>query len=634
LQEETRRVLRLASVIGRVFLYRVLAEIAREERELDTRLLILQREQLIRERARVPEIEYIFKHELTREAAYNGLLLRERRAYHRQVAQALERLFPERVDELLGTLAHHWERAGDVEQGLSYLRRAGEQAAGQYANAEAVAYFSRALDLLPEERREERFALLLAREEIHHLQGSREAQEQDLRALQRLGERLGSERDRVIVALRRARCASQTGEVALARSILEGMLPLIEQVPDVRDRAESYLIWARHFGPGQFHGLHVSRRPQLEKAVDLARAAALKDLEAQSLRELGLAFWQEENAEQALLHLEDALRLSREIGDRKVEGMTCNAIGWILSETGHDVEAQPYLRLGIPLCRETGNRYDEGWGTHHLALSHYCQGDLGAALGGFQCVVDLARVIQVPMLVDLALWGVGLVYGDLGQYAEAAAYCERVLSGAREAGDPLVAENALWYLGRQMHCLGDDEGARASGEELLDVAQAQGDMTAEYGAWVLLGHARIGLGDLDGADDAYQRALEASSSLVESLRLPPRVGLVRVALLKGGVEDLQEALPHVEGMLRHWEAHPDLQRGVPFEAFEMCWTCYRLLEAIGDPRAPDVLTKAYNLVQTRAAQLKDPAHRRAFLEDVRVHREIVAEYERRSAQPG
>jgi class 3 adenylate cyclase/tetratricopeptide (TPR) repeat protein len=150
LEEETRRVLRLASVIGRVFPYRVLAEVAREERELDTRLLTLQRQQLIRERARVPELEYIFKHELTREAAYNGLLKRERRAYHRQVAEALERLFPEQVDELAGLLAHHWERAEEQEKAVGYLLRAGEQARVAYANEEAIDYYQRALALMDE----------------------------------------------------------------------------------------------------------------------------------------------------------------------------------------------------------------------------------------------------------------------------------------------------------------------------------------------------------------------------------------------------------------------------------------------------------------------------------------------------
>jgi oligopeptide transport system substrate-binding protein len=145
LQEEAKRVLQMASVIGRIFLYRVLAAIAEEERRLDEHLLTLQREEMIRERARIPELEYIFKHDLTREAAYNGLLKVERRVFHRQVAQALERLFPDRVEEQLGLLAYHWERAGDADRATEYLLRAGDQARLAYAHQEAIDYYQRAL---------------------------------------------------------------------------------------------------------------------------------------------------------------------------------------------------------------------------------------------------------------------------------------------------------------------------------------------------------------------------------------------------------------------------------------------------------------------------------------------------------
>jgi len=148
LQEEAKRVLQLAAVIGRIFLRRVLAAIAEEERELDGHLVTLQREEMIRERARLPELEYIFKHELTREAAYNGLLKKERRVFHRQVAEALERLFSERIEEQVGLLAHHWERAEEPEKAIHYLYQAGEQARRQYANEEAINYFRRALALL------------------------------------------------------------------------------------------------------------------------------------------------------------------------------------------------------------------------------------------------------------------------------------------------------------------------------------------------------------------------------------------------------------------------------------------------------------------------------------------------------
>jgi ABC-type oligopeptide transport system substrate-binding subunit/class 3 adenylate cyclase len=148
LAEETKRVLQMAAVVGRIFLYRVLAAVAAEERRLDARLLALQREEMIRERARIPEREYIFKHELTREVAYSGLLKRERRDFHRQVAEALERLYPERVEEQAGLLAHHWERAGEALPAIAYLQRAGDQARLLYAPAEAVDYYRRALALL------------------------------------------------------------------------------------------------------------------------------------------------------------------------------------------------------------------------------------------------------------------------------------------------------------------------------------------------------------------------------------------------------------------------------------------------------------------------------------------------------
>jgi class 3 adenylate cyclase/predicted ATPase len=183
LQEEARRVLQLASVIGRIFLYRVLAAIAQAERarpeqthpepsrrgrrELDAHLLTLQREEMIREGARVPELEYIFKHELTREAAYNGLLRRERRYFHRQVAEALEDLLADRIEEQVDLLAHHWEWAEEPWKAIHYLQQAGDRAARLSANQEAVAHYTRALEFLgtlPEstERDQQELALQLA----------------------------------------------------------------------------------------------------------------------------------------------------------------------------------------------------------------------------------------------------------------------------------------------------------------------------------------------------------------------------------------------------------------------------------------------------------------------------------------
>jgi predicted ATPase len=107
--------------------------------------MTLQRAQMIRKGTQTPEREYTFKHHLTQEAVYNGLLRRERRAYHRQVAEALEQLYSERLEGQLGLLAQHWDRAEEPQRAIPYLLRAGEHARTAYANEEAIAHFQRAL---------------------------------------------------------------------------------------------------------------------------------------------------------------------------------------------------------------------------------------------------------------------------------------------------------------------------------------------------------------------------------------------------------------------------------------------------------------------------------------------------------
>lgn len=148
LQEESKRILQLAAVIGRIFLYRILAAIAQAEYEVDKHLVILQQKEMIRERERIPELEYIFKHELTREAAYHSLLKQQRQVFHRRVAETLEQLFSTRLEEQVDLLAYHWERAEDPQKAISYLLQAGQKAVRMSANQEAIAHYNRGLELL------------------------------------------------------------------------------------------------------------------------------------------------------------------------------------------------------------------------------------------------------------------------------------------------------------------------------------------------------------------------------------------------------------------------------------------------------------------------------------------------------
>ncbi len=148
LQEDVRRTLQVASVIGESFLYRLLQAIVKGEQQLDQHLAQLQRADLVREKAILPELEYMFKHSLTQEAAYNSLLLERRREFHRQVGEALEELFIERKEQYLGLLAHHFEAAGEYAKAVSYLIQAGDRARLTDEHNESIGYYQRALQLL------------------------------------------------------------------------------------------------------------------------------------------------------------------------------------------------------------------------------------------------------------------------------------------------------------------------------------------------------------------------------------------------------------------------------------------------------------------------------------------------------
>ncbi len=146
LDDDLKQVLRLASVVGRSFFYRVLASVAEADRELDQCLTTLEARELILEKARDPELEYIFKHALVQEATYESILLQRRRELHRKVALAIETLFPERLEEFYSLLAYHYSRAEDWEKAQDYLFKAGDQAGSIAADAEALAHYEEAVE--------------------------------------------------------------------------------------------------------------------------------------------------------------------------------------------------------------------------------------------------------------------------------------------------------------------------------------------------------------------------------------------------------------------------------------------------------------------------------------------------------
>lgn len=148
LDPQRKQVLREASVVGREFLHRIVQSVANDPGDLDGSLALLTEVDLIRVKEYDPELEYIFKHALIQEVAYEGLVTRDRQRLHRQVALSLESYFGDRSNEIVETLAFHYQRSGDVVPAVRYLRLAGGKALAQEALSEAHRYYRSAYELL------------------------------------------------------------------------------------------------------------------------------------------------------------------------------------------------------------------------------------------------------------------------------------------------------------------------------------------------------------------------------------------------------------------------------------------------------------------------------------------------------
>jgi class 3 adenylate cyclase/tetratricopeptide (TPR) repeat protein len=148
LDQQTKRILQKASVIGRDFLYEILKRITEFEERIDGELSQLERIDLIRTRSVQPDIEYMFKHALTQEIVYHGLLKKQRREIHEQIAQVMESVFQDRLAEFNETLAYHFARGQSTARAVDYLVKSGEKSLARYAVEEAHQYFKKAYDIL------------------------------------------------------------------------------------------------------------------------------------------------------------------------------------------------------------------------------------------------------------------------------------------------------------------------------------------------------------------------------------------------------------------------------------------------------------------------------------------------------
>jgi len=151
--------LKVASVIGRIFSFRVLEAvhpIEADRQALPDYMETLTRLSLTLIESDPPDLAYIFKHAVTQEVAYNLMLYSQRRQLHQSVAEWIEQSNERNLESYYPLLAHHWAQAAEahdaarneiaINKAVEYLEKAGEQAMQNYANKEAIQFFGAALE--------------------------------------------------------------------------------------------------------------------------------------------------------------------------------------------------------------------------------------------------------------------------------------------------------------------------------------------------------------------------------------------------------------------------------------------------------------------------------------------------------
>ena len=149
LPQEDKRLLQVASVVGKDVPFALLQAIADlPDEALRRGLDHLQAAEFLYETGLYPDLEYSFKHALTHEVTYGGLLLERRRELHARIVEAIESLHSDRLSEHVERLAHHAARGELREKAVLYLRQAGRKAAARSALGDARGWFEQALGVL------------------------------------------------------------------------------------------------------------------------------------------------------------------------------------------------------------------------------------------------------------------------------------------------------------------------------------------------------------------------------------------------------------------------------------------------------------------------------------------------------
>lgn len=339
-------------------------------------LIHLETVGLIRLAKTHPELEYLFRHALVQQVAYESLLIADRQKIHRATAEAIEKIYPDRLDELAATLAHHYMGAGLNEQAIPYLQRAGEQDLATAAFADARTHFEMALDLLPEADPGRLPIQLQLGDALWHLSDYPAARDvlDDALAMARQQENASGTADALYWL---SQVAAMEGDLSQAESYLEISLPLAR-------RGDNEVSLARVlYGLGDLQwrlGNYSKARAACEECLALARRIGDTTRELSALNRLAVSMWGLGDYESAKQLLDEGMTLAEQVGDQERLGFFLNNRGEFAKEIENNFDmARAYWQRALSILRKIGHQQAHVYTLQVLADEAIRRDDLPAA---------------------------------------------------------------------------------------------------------------------------------------------------------------------------------------------------------------------------------------------------------------
>lgn len=560
-----------------------------------------------------PESVYIFKHLLTHEVSYENIAYATRVQLHGMYAEYLERTHPERMEQIAASLAHHYDRAQIPEKAAYYLTKAGDQAAANYANEEALSYFNRALKNLTGEATRAHFDILWKRERIYDLLGKRLEQRQDLETLSRLVDSFEDAPNlRAGLFIRKARLEIDTGDFAAAKT--NAQTAIRESSADGEGSADlivdALLLEARAmFLAGQA----VAAKPQLEDALKRSREHRYLRGEYNALASLGLWNWYNGDNKSAVELMEQSLALIRQAGDIRRESDILNNLGIVSKDMSKFDEALAYYEAAQKIARKIGDRSGEAsllanMGRACLVARDYIQSETYSVQAA-----QLAAEVNEPAVRGIALHNRSEALRLLGRYAEAKESAEEALKMALASGYKTGEADTLENIAMIEFAQEDHERAMGHAEAALAIAREISSRRVETSVLTRIGMFRLEMGQLDAAQNALSEAEEIGRELNEPIPMfEIQAGLAQVALARGGPDSPERAMARIQALADEILQDPPTQQSLILP-MGLYLASIRILLARNDPRVEKIIARANWLMKSRSDRIPDSALRASYL---------------------